>query len=254
MIPSTLPLCLALVALLGTARPAAAQGVITVLSSNGIRAVLTELTPRFEQTAGERLSVTFSVAADLKRRIEGGAAFDVAILTPAAIDDLIVTGAIVRASRASLARSGMALAVPAGRPKPDIRTVPALTRALREAPSIAFAKEGAGGVFFSALLPTLGLADALSATLRPLATGTDVSASLGRGEAALGLLPLSELISAPGVDVVGPFPADIQGYAVMVAGIGTRAANVAGARKLVAFLEGAEATAVLPTHGMERVP
>src|SRR5215204_4856769 len=111
---------------------------ITVLSSNGLRAVMTELVPLFERRTGQKIVVTYSVAAELKRRIHQGAPFDLAVLTPVLIDDLIASGTIVRASRMPLARSGMTLAVHSGQPRPDIRTSDALTRTLRDATSIAF--------------------------------------------------------------------------------------------------------------------
>jgi molybdate transport system substrate-binding protein len=125
---------------------------------------------------------------------------------------------------------------------------------LRDAASIAFAREGAGGVFFSALMPRLGLSDVLAPKLRPFTTGTDVSAALARGDAELGLLPLSELLGVPGVDIVGPFPQDIQGYAVMVAGVATRAAQPAAAKRFIDFVASAEMTPSVIGHGMERVP
>lgn len=233
--------------------PATAQEV-TVLSSNGIRAVLTALAPEFERATNHKLVITYSVSAELKRRIEEGARFDVTILTPTLIDDLAGLRKVVPESRTPLARSGMALGVRAGALRPDIRTTAALTSALRDAPSIAFAKEGAGGVFFAALLPRLGLTEVLAPKLRPFTTGTDVSAAIARGDAALGLLPLSELISASGVDVVGPFPADVQGYAVMVAAIGASATQPEAGGALVRFLAAADKDGVLAKHGMSRVP
>jgi molybdate transport system substrate-binding protein len=240
---------------LGLFQPAVAQApAITVLSSNGLRAVLTELIPQFEHLTGRKVVVTYSVAAELKRRIDDGASFDVAVLTPGLIDELIAGGAMMSVSRTSIARAGMALAVRSGTTKPDIRTIESLTQALRSASSIAFAKEGAGGVFFAALMPRLGLTDVLAPKLRPFTTGTEVSAAIARGDAQLGLLPLSELLTVPGVDVVGPFPAGIQGYAVMVAGISARAAQPAVGQRLIEYLASADVTPLVIKHGMERVP
>lgn len=251
---TTLAAALTLATLL-TCGPSAAQTPsLVVLSSNGIRAVLTELLPGFERLTSQRVAVTYSVSAELKRRIDEGAAFDVTILTPGLVDELIARGTLTRESRTPLARSGMALGVKAGAPKPDIRTTESLTRTLRGAASIAFAKEGAGGVFFAAVMPRLGLTEALAPKLRPFTAGTDVSAAIARGDAELGLLPLSELITAAGVDVVGPFPADIQGYAVMVGAIATRATQAAAAKRLLEYIAAAEATPTVVKHGMERMP
>src|SRR5262249_46588663 len=116
---------LVLVALLPITMRANAE-TITVLSSNGFRAVLQELAPQFEKATGDQLAITFSVAAELKKQIDGGEPFDVAILTPALMDDLITRGTVVRESRTALARTGMAIAVRRGAAKPDIRTVDTL--------------------------------------------------------------------------------------------------------------------------------
>ena len=246
---------LLLLLVLGLSWPSRAHAQeITVLSSNGLRAVMTELVPQFERSTRLKIVVTYSVAAELKRRIDEGTPFDVAVLTPALMDELISRGAITRASRTPLARSGMTLAVPAGQPRPDIRTPDALTRTLRNATSIAFAKEGAGGVFFAALVPRLGLTEVLAPKLRPFTTGTEVSAALARGDAQLGLLPLSELLGVSGVDIVGPFPADLQGYAVMVGGVAARAVQPAQAKRFLDFLASADVTPAVIRHGMERVP
>jgi molybdate transport system substrate-binding protein len=242
--------------LLGVAaRPAAAQGGrITVLSSNGFRAVLQELAPQFEKTTGNRIVINFSVAAELKKRIDGGEPFDLAILTPPLIDELIKTGAIVPNSRTVLARTGMALAVRRGAAKPDVRTVDALKASLIASPSIAFAREGAGGVFFTALVERLGLAPALTPKFKTFTTGDDVREAVGRGAAALGVMPLSEILPAPAIEVAGMFPPAVQDYAVMVAGISQRAAGFDAVRAFREFLMSSAASTVVRQKGMERVP
>src|SRR5262245_17093546 len=115
---------------------------ITVLSSNGFKAALQDLGPQFETATGHQLAISYSVSAELKRRIDGGELFDLVIITPAQIDDLIKSGRIVASTRAPLARAGMALAVRRGAPKPDVHTVDTLKGALIASKSIAFAKEG----------------------------------------------------------------------------------------------------------------
>src|SRR5262249_54167257 len=135
---------------------------ITVLSSNGFRAVLQELAPQFETATGHQLAMKFSVAAELKKRIDGGESFDVAILTPTLMDDLIKQGTVVRESRTALARTGMAIAVRRGAAKPDVHTVDTLKAALLATQSIAFTREGAGGLFFTALVKRLGMAHTLT--------------------------------------------------------------------------------------------
>ncbi len=227
---------------------------ITVLCSNGLRAVMQDLVPEFERTSGDRVSVTYSVSAELKKRIDGGERFDLAVLTPALVDDLIRTGRAAADSRVVIARSGMALAVRRGSPKPDMSSVAALRTALIRSRSIAFAREGAGGVFFTALIQRLGVGDAIASTLKPLTTGTDVSQAVARGEAALGVLPLSEVLSAQGVELGGMFPSEVQDYAVMVGAVNQTTPRAANARALLTFLMAPRALQTLERRGMERVP
>jgi molybdate transport system substrate-binding protein len=231
-----------------------AADVITVLSSNGLRAVIQELAPQFEKATGNPVAISFSVAAELKKRIEGGESFDLAILTPAVIDDLIKQGKVVAASRTAIARTGMALAIRRGAPKPDVRTVEGLKTALVASPSIAFAREGAGGLFFTALVQRLGLAQTLTPKFKPFTTGDDVREAVARGDAALGVMPLSEILPAPAIEVGGLFPSEVQDYAVMVAGISQRAARSSAVRALIDFLMSSNASAVVAAKGMERVP
>jgi molybdate transport system substrate-binding protein len=238
---------------LATGRAASAER-ITVLCSNGFKAVLQDVAPQFEKASGHQLSISYSVSAELKRRIEGGEPFDLVVITPAQIDDLIKTGRIIPASRAPLARAGMALAVRRGAPKPDVRTVDALKATLIASKSIAFAKEGTGGVFLMALLKRFGLVEQMTPTFKPTTTGDEVSQAVARGEAELGVLPLSEILPVPGVEVAGIFPAEVQDYAVMVGGVSATASHSTAARGLLEFLASPSLTPVVEKKGMERPP
>jgi len=242
-----------LLALLAMTARASAE-TITVLSSNGFRAVLQELAPQFEKATGNQLAITFSVAAELKKRIDGGEVFDLAILTPTLMDDLIRLGTVVRESRTPLARTGMAIAVRRGAPKPDVRTVDSLKAALLVTPSIAFAREGAGGLFFTALVERLGMVQTLTPKFKTFTTGDEVREAVGRGDAAIGVMPLSEILPAPALEVAGLFPSAVQDYAVMVAGAAPRTTRAAEVKALVQFLMTPAATTIVQQKGMERVP
>ena len=227
---------------------------ITVLCSNGFKAVLQELAPQFEKATKHEVAINYSVSAELKRRIEAGEAFDAAILTSGLIDDLIKTKRLAADSRAPLARSGMAIAIRRGAPKPDVRTVDALKATLIASRSIAFAKEGSGGVYLMGLLKRFGLTEQLTPKFKPTTTGDEVSQAVSRGEAELGVLPISEILPVPGVELAGTFPADVQEYTVMVGGVGTGAAHSAGAKALLEFLTSSGVLPVIEKKGMERPP
>jgi molybdate transport system substrate-binding protein len=168
------------------------------------------------------------------------------------IDDLIKQGKIAGDTRTTLARSGMALAIRAGAPRPDIRTTDALKRTLLASKSIAYAREGASGVFFAELVQKLDLAEALKPKIKLTTTGAEVGEAVARGEAALGVLPVSEILPVAGAEVLGTFPADVQGYVVMVAGVSPSAAQTAAAKELITFLTAPAALPVIKKKGMER--
>src|SRR5688572_2933196 len=100
-------------ALLSGSVPAQADDV-KVLSSVAMRAVVEELAQRFERETKHRVVPAFGLAAAMKSRIEGGEAYDLAIVTPAQIDDLIKQGKAAAASRVVIARTGLGLMVRAG--------------------------------------------------------------------------------------------------------------------------------------------
>jgi molybdate transport system substrate-binding protein len=235
------------------AQPGLARAAeIKVLCSNGIKAVMEELVPQFERATRHTIAIRYGLSAALERQIEAGEPFDLAVLTPPLIDDLVKQGKIAGDTRATLARSGMALAIRAGAAKPDIRTTDALKRTLLASTSLAYAREGASGVFFVALLQKLNLAEALKSKSKLTTTGEEVSASVARGEVELGVLPVSEILPVRGIEVLGTFPADVQGYAVMVAGVSPTAAQSAAAKELITFIMAPAALPVIKKKGMER--
>jgi molybdate transport system substrate-binding protein len=241
---------LALLIAVGIPRVAAAADVV-LLASNGIREVLEEALPRFEQSTMHKVLVRYNVAAELRRKIEGGQTFDVAILTAGQLDAVMKSGFIVSDTRVALAQTPMAIAIRAGAGRPDIGATSALVRALQDATSITFAREGAGGVYLTQLLKKLGLSERMAPKLRPVSTGADASAAVARGDAQFGVLPLSEILPVKGVEVLGPFPADVQDPMVMVAGISAAAKQRAASTALVTYLNSPAVHTVLRKKGME---
>jgi molybdate transport system substrate-binding protein len=196
--------------------------------------------------------VTYGLAAGLKRQIDAGEPFDVAILTPQLIDDAIKGGKVAADTRTTIARVGLAIAIRSGARKTDISTTDAFKRALLNAKSIVYAREGASGVAFTALIQRLGIAEDLKAKSKATATGEEVGESVVRGESEFGVLPVSEILPVKGIEVLAQFPADVQSYIVMVAGAGSAARQGAVARDLIKFLTSPAALPVIKAKGMER--
>jgi molybdate transport system substrate-binding protein len=224
---------------------------IKVLCSNGLKAVMEELVPQFEQRTKHKVVVTFGLSAALKRQIEAGEAFDVAVLTPPLVDDLIKQGTIAAETRTVIARSGLGIAIRAGGRKPDISTAEAFKRTLLDAKSITYAREGASGAYFAGLMERLGIAQDLKSKIRPAATAEQVGTAVTRGEVELGVLPVSEILPIPGAELLATFPAEVQGYIVMTAGVGASARQGNAARDLIKFLTAPAVLPVLKAKGME---
>jgi len=224
---------------------------IKILASNGVREALQELAPAFERATGNKLVITFGLAAALKRQIEAGEAFDLAILTSSGIDDLAKQGKVDAASRASIARSGVGIGIRKGAPRPDIGTPDALKRTLLSAKSISWAKEGASGVYFAGLLERMGIAEQMKPKVVLAPSGAVVGKLVAGGEVQLGVILVNELMAAPGVEVLGPLPAELQNYTVFHAGVGVGSKDSSAAKALIKFLTTPSAGAVFKAKGQE---
>lgn len=226
--------------------------MLTVLSSNGIRAVLLELAPAFERSTGHRLEITFNPANVLKQRIEAGDCFDVAILTPSVMDEAIGHGRVVAATRRTIARVGCGVAVRAGAARPEIGTAEKFKQALLGAKSLAATTEGASGLHFARVIERLGIADAVNRKTRWQAGGLTGELA-ARGEVEMAVQLMSELKAVDGgIDIVGPFPAELQQHVVMVAGVGAAAREPEAAAALIAALTSERTKPVIESKGMER--
>ena len=195
-------------------------------------------------------------AGGLAKRIQGGEAFDLAVITPGVIDDLASKGKVVGDSRVSVARVGVGVVVKEGAPLPDISTVDAFKRALLAAKTVAYidpASGGSSGIYLTGLFDKLGIAAEIKPKAK-LKKGGYVADLIASGEAELGLHQISEILPVKGVKLVGPLPAEIQNYTTYAAAVGTEAKQPDAARAMIKLLAGRAAERVLKARGMERPP
>lgn len=225
---------------------------LKVLTTNAVRGALLELLPRFERKGKHKVSAGYYSTNQILELIKGGETADVVILTGPAIDELAKQGIVVNGSRADLASTGIGVCVRKGAPRPDIGTLDAFKRVLLEAKSIAHTSTGQSGVYFSGLIERLGIAAQVRARARAQAGGL-VGETVARGDAELGIQQVSEILAVPGVDLVGPFPAEIQRLTVFSAGIfaGTRQPDAAKA--LIKYLTTPAAARVMKAKGLQPV-
>jgi molybdate transport system substrate-binding protein len=224
---------------------------LRVLISDGMKPSMEELIPQIEHSIGRRLRTHFDSSKRLEENILGGEAFDVAILSSDVIDDVIKQGKIVAGTRADIARTGIGIGVRAGAPKPDISTPEALKRTLLNAKSIAFNPTGASAVHNHEMLERMGIAEAVKSKLilDPGPGKPQMNVAEGKAELVITLIP--EIKFFPGVELVGPLPADFQSYINFAAGVATNTQSGEAAKAVIKFINSPGAAATLKAKGVE---
>ncbi len=230
---------------------AAEAAEIRVISSVGVRAALEQLKPQFERMTAHKLTITFGSAIPLKRQIDAGEAFDVVILTPVMIDDLIKQGKISPGSQSIVAKVGMGVAGRAGMPRPDISTADGFKRTLVNAKSIVHSKEGQSGTYMAGLIERLGLAEQMKPKTVIETRSGHTAIAVVEGKAELGFSLISEILPVSGAEYIGPLPAELQDYVVFTAGISPGAKDVQAAKAFIRFFSAPQALPILKSTGME---
>ena len=231
---------------------AAEAAEIKVLSANAMGGVINELGPQFERATGHKLVIQYEVVGVLKRQIDAGETFDVAILTTPLIDDLVKAGKIAAATRADIARSGIGVIVRTGASKPDIGSADAFKRALLDAKSISYAKEGAIATYLASLFERLGVAEQMKAKTKHLPVAGGAAQLVADGEAELGIVG-STIRPVPGAELLGPLPPELQNYIGYTGGVGAAAKEGEASKGLLNFLQAPAAVPVLKAKGMEPI-
>lgn len=239
-------MALALLAL--TAWSGAEAAEIKLLSTVGMLPATPDLIAQFERETGHKIVVTYGLAAVLKQNFLDGTAADVLLLTGPIVEDLAKQGKVVAGSKVDVARSGVGIGIKAGAPRPDISTAEALKNTVLAAKSVGYSKEGASGVAFARALERLGIAEQVRAKYKD--TGTKAGEMVVAGDIELGAAQIPELMAVPGVDVVGPLPAELQTVTVFSLGLATEAKAADAARAFIQFLAGPAAAPVYKAKGL----
>jgi molybdate transport system substrate-binding protein len=179
------------------------------ICSMAMRHVLADLAAAYEKPSGTTIAITAMGGVDAARRMEAADPFDFVVLAADAIERLARSGSVDAASRTDLARSGIALAIPAGAVRPDISNESAVRDAVMRARRVGYST-GPSGQYLLRLFERWGIADAIGSRMVQAAPGVAVGTLLARGEIDVGFQQLSELVHVPGIDVVGPLPPEIQ--------------------------------------------
>jgi molybdate transport system substrate-binding protein len=237
---------LALLCICGAAHAAE----IKVLSGNGARAAVAELGERFERASGHKVAIDFAVNPEVKKRIDAGEAFDVAILNPPVLDALIKEGKVRRDTRSVLGRAGIGAAVREGAPKPDISTVEAFKRTLLSMNSVAYPGEGASGKYFVSVVERLGIAQEMKPKMRPMPAEYNVEV-VASGEVDMVVVVASRIAGVKGVQFLGGIPKELQTWIGFAGGVSAKAREPEAARALLRFMTAPAAAGVLRRAGVE---
>ena len=255
-LPAMRTIAVAIFSLLGMAAiTPATSAELDVLSPTALRSSMQELIPQFEGSSGHKLKVGFGPAGALARRIQQGEVLDVGIVTDAQIDNLQKQGKIVAGSKTIIARVGVGVFVRKGAAKPDIRSVEAFKRALLAAKSIGHFDPAGGapsGIFAARLLSSLGIGAELKQKIKVYPPGRSIYAAIAEGEIEIGLGQITEIVTQPTAQLVGPLPAEIQNYTLFAAGIATVSKTQDAAKSLIDFLTSAAAARVMKAKGLEK--
>jgi molybdate transport system substrate-binding protein len=233
----------------GGSRLTAADAPLRVLASNGVKSVFVELIPQWEKVSSYHANIQFGSAAVLKQRIDDGEDIDVVILTSGLLDQLVAEKKIAADSHPELARVGIGLGIRAGSSKQNISTPDALKSFLARAKSIAYSEQGAIRPQIEATLTASGFKG--KALIYAEAGKPQAMVAGGTAEAVISLV--SEILSVPGIELLGAFPPEMQTYTVFGAGLGTHIQNPEVAQSFLKFITSQESGVVFKAKGLEPV-
>lgn len=223
---------------------------VTGISSMATRPVLARLAAAYERDTGTRVAITSVGGVDAARRVRDGEPFDVVVLASDAIERLAADGHVEPGSRVDVARSGIAVAVASGAPRPDIATEAALRDAILRAGRIGYST-GPSGTHLMRLFARWGIADAIAPRIVQASPGVPVGASIASGDVELGFQQMSELMHVPGVALVGALPAAVQAVTVFAAAVLAVTHDRAAATRFLAYLASPQVEHIKREHGME---
>jgi molybdate transport system substrate-binding protein len=230
-------------------QPGAKAAELKVLAGGSIAGPLNELKAQFERDSGHKLTIHFDSTPNLIKAVTSGTPFDLGVVPVDVFKDAAAKARFVPGPTIDIARVGYGVAVRAGAAKPDISSPDAFKQTLIKAQSIATLPESAAGAYVLSVFARLDIGDEMKAKTKAQKTPAEIPQAVAKGEAELGVF-LSNVLIAPGVELAGSFPAELQQELLFTAAVAQASKEADAAKALIDFLRSSAATAVIKAKGM----
>src|SRR5262245_49879953 len=238
------------VAIVASVIPAMADAAeLKVIAGGSMTAPLNKISPEFEKASGHKLSIHFDSTPNIIARVNAGTPFDVVVVPVDVFKDSAAKARFAPGPAIDIARVGYGMVVRSGAPKPDISTPDAFKKALLAASSVAYLPTSAAGAYVTKVFERLGVAEEMKAKTKVQASPGAIPQAVAKGEAEIGVF-LSNVLIAPGVDMAGPFPGDLQQELVFTSAVAAETREADAAKALIDYLRSPPATDVIKAAGM----
>jgi molybdate transport system substrate-binding protein len=222
---------------------------LKVLAGGSMTGPLNELAPPFERATGHKLTIHFDSTPNLIK-LATSDPFDLGVVPVDVFKNTEAKARFASGPTIDIARVGYGVAVRAGAPRPDVSTPDALKKTLLDAQSVAFLPASAAGAYVSNVFERLGIGEAMKAKTKPQTATGDIAKAIAKGDAELGVF-LINVLMAPGVEIAGPFPAELQNDLVFTSAIAADTKEAEAAKAFITYLKTPAAVAVIKAKGME---
>jgi molybdate transport system substrate-binding protein len=222
---------------------------LKVLAGGSMTGPLNELGPQFERASGHKLTIHFDSTPNLIKLATSGAPFDLGVVPVDVFKNAEAKARFASGPTTDIARVGYGVVVRAGAPKPEVGTPDALKKTLLDAKSVTFLPASAAGAYVLSVFERLGIGDAMKAKTVPQTSTGEIAKAVAKGDAELGVF-LINVLMAPGVELTGPFPAELQNDLVFTAAVAADTKEAEAAKAFIAFLQTPASTAIIKAKGM----
>lgn len=226
---------------------------LTVLSGGAAQGLFASIEAMLRERQGCAIDGTFGAVGMMRAKLADGHPADVVVLTAAILRELAAAGDVIADTVTDVGRVETAIAVRGDDPAPDVADGAALKQALLGADAVYVpdTELSTAGIHIASVLVRLGIADALKPRLRTFPNGATAMRALAASteRRPIGCTQVTEILSTPGIRLIGPLPKGCDLATVYTAGVVARSANKEAARALIALLAGSDTAAIRATCG-----